>query len=191
MSSLGRNRLRIDRGETDMLALQNFFFFFNHHWCYLDNNTVIPHVLTRNHVWQVKLLPHREFLAASDGHIFFVMKDISLAPLRSSAFVGSRTLIAHLGDRLNLLLLLNISHRRPIHQLTHGLCPSYPKTRLKSMWKMPRPYSAECPSGISPHYCEMRAKNTNRKEVHVCSYITTFLKLFVVHSSPSRRSVML
>lgn len=87
MSSLGRNRLRIDRGETDMLALQNFFFFFNHHWCYLDNNRVIPHVLTRNHVWQVKLLPHREFLAASDGHIFFVMKDISLAPLRSSALL--------------------------------------------------------------------------------------------------------
>lgn len=36
-------------------------------------------------------------------------------------------------------------------------------------------YCAECPSGISPHYSAMRAKNANRKEVHFCCYIITFL----------------
>lgn len=36
--------------------------------------------------------------------------------------------------------------------------------KVPTVGSMLRPHCAECPSGISSHYCAMLAENTNRKE---------------------------
>lgn len=51
--------------------------------------------------------------------------------------------------------------------------------KVPSVGRMPRPYCAEFPSGISPHYSAVCAKNTNRKEVPFCCYIITLLHRFL------------
>lgn len=50
--------------------------------------------------------------------------------------------------------------------------------KVPPVGRMPRTYCAECPSGISSHYCAMRARNTNTK-VYFCCYIITASFLYV------------
>ena len=113
-------------------------------------------------------------MRSSEGFIFFVIKGISwgFVKLNACRFL---VLISHLGDRLNLFLLLNLSHWRPINQHTHTHALSFGFLSRKCSWGRCESsfcegedaeaiqHCAECPSGISPHYGAMRAKNTNRK----------------------------
>lgn len=111
-------------------------------------------------------------MIGSDGHIFFVIKDHrGVVKLEACWFVSF-----NFHDGANLYLLINISLFTPIHQSTDKICPFMENqaevdVTVPSEGSMLRPHCAECPPGISSHYCAMLAENTNRKEVFLILYL--------------------
>lgn len=118
-------------------------------------------------------------MRSSEGFIFFVIKGISWGFVKLNA-CWFLVLISHLGDRLNLFLLLNLSHWSPINQHTHMLCPLafYPENaaevdaKVRSVnGRMPRPYSpvqnAHQAFLLITAQCVLRIQTG--REVHFCS----------------------
>lgn len=97
-------------------------------------------------------------------------------------------LISHLGGRVNLFLLLNISYWRPIHQHTHTSFVLWLfiqnkaefSAKFPSVGRMLRPYCSECPPGISPHYCALLCYEKQTVRRCICAVMSSLFSLFSI-----------